>query len=429
MNLSSLDFGRRPTLRGPRSLRGLPLALGRSACALAALLVAPLVAPLAAQGAAPRADADSTPRPVEFNSRGLVFNGSDGFSYFALRFRIQQWASFATEDGQPGIAHSQLFIRRSRLRFQARVWDPRFTADVQLSFARGDLDFENSGIPNILRDAVVRWQATPRLELMGGQTKLPGNRQRVMSSGDQQFPDRSIVNGTFTLDRDMGLWAEYATGTERFPVVLKGALTSGEGRAVNTGNAGIAYTGRVELLPLGAFLNGGDQFEGDLSREPEPRVAIGLTLSHNEQGQRTGGQLGQYLFAPRDMDVGHADLLLKVRGFSFSTELMRRRARNPITSDGVETRAVRVGSGVTAQAAYLFHNDVEVGARWSKVDPHRSIWSELEAQREMSGVLTRYIRGHRVKMHLEVLRNDFRDNLTGVTRGGWTTRTSFEFGI
>lgn len=403
--------------RAPRALR--PLSL------LAALLGISLPVVASAQVARP----DSTPRPVEFNSRGLVFNGSDGFSYFALRFRVQQWAAFATEDGQDGIAHSQLFIRRSRVRFQARVWDPRFTADVQLSFARGDLDFENSGIPNILRDAVVRWQATPRLELMGGQTKLPGNRQRVMSSGEQQFPDRSIVNGTFTLDRDMGVWAEYATGTEGFPVVLKGALTSGEGRAVNTGNAGIAYTGRVELLPLGAFLNGGDQFEGDLSREPEPRVAIGVTLSHNEQGERTGGQLGQYLFAPRDMDVAHADVLLKYRGFSFSTELMRRRAKDPITTDGLETRAVRVGSGVTAQAAYLFTNNVEVGARWSKVDPHRDIWAEMEAQRQVSGVLTRYIQGHRVKMHLEVLRDDFRDNLTGVTRGGWTARTSFEFGI
>lgn len=383
-------------------------------------------APLSAQVAVAR---DSLPRPVEFNSNGLVFNGTDGFSYFALRFRVQQWASFATDDAQSGIAQSQLFIRRARLRFLARVWDPRFTADVQLSFARGDLDLENSGFPNILRDAVIRWQATPRLELMGGQTKLPGNRQRVMSSGEQQFPDRSIVNGMFTLDRDMGFWAEYLSGTEAFPVVLKGAISSGEGRAVNTGNAGIAYTGRIEVLPLGAFLNGGDQFEGDLSREPEPRVSIGVTLSHNEQGEREGGQLGRYLFEPRDMDVAHLDVLFKLRGFSFSTELMRRRAENPITTDGVETRTVRTGSGTTAQAAYLFPNNYEVGLRWSKVDPHRDIWTELEAQRQSSIVLTRYVRGHRVKAHVELLRDDFRNNLSGSTRGGWTARTSFEFGI
>lgn len=393
--------------------------------ALLPVLVVATVPALGAQGVR----ADSVPPPVEFNNLGLVFNGTDGFSYFALRFRIQQWASVATEDGQAGIARSQLFIRRSRVRFQARVWDPRLTADVQLSFARGDLDFENSGFPNILRDAVVRWRATPNLEIMGGQTKLPGNRQRVMSSGEQQFPDRSIVNGTFTLDRDMGLWAEYTTGTARVPVILKGALSSGEGRAVNTGNAGIAYTGRVELLPLGAFLNGGDQFEGDLSREPEPRVSIGVTVSHNEQGEREGGQLGRYLFAPRDMSVAHADVLLKIRGFSFSTELMRRRAADPITTDGIETRTVKVGSGVTAQAAYLFLNNVEVGARWSRVDPHRSIWTEMEAQQQVSGVLTRYLQGHRVKLHFEVLRDDFRDNLSGATRGGWTARTSFEFGI
>lgn len=396
-------------------------------CALAACLASVPSSAAAQPTPAPRPD--TLRPPVAFDSRGIVFNGTDGFSYFALRFRVQQWAAFSTDDAQDGIAHSQLIIRRARFRFQAKVWDPRLTADVQLSFARGDLDFQDSGFPNVLRDAVIRWQATPRLELMGGQTKLPGNRQRVMSSGEQQFPDRSIVNGMFTLDRDMGFWAEYETGTGRFPVVLKGALSSGEGRAVNTGNAGIAYTGRVELLPLGAFLNGGAEYEGDLSREPAPKVAIGLTFSHNEQGERVGGQLGQFLYEPRDMDVAHADLLLKYRGFSFSTELMRRRAPDPITTDGVNVRAVRVGSGVTAQAAYLFPNNYEVGARFSRVDPHRDIWSELDAQRQSSVVVTRYIYGHRVKMHVEMLRDDFRDNISGVTRGGWTARTSFEFGI
>lgn len=371
---------------------------------------------------------DSARRPVEFTSRGLVFNGSDGFSYLALRFRLQEWAVLATDDDQSGIASSTFAVRRARLRFESVVWDPRLKVNVQLSFSRGDMDFENSRIPNILRDYTVQWQATPRFSVMAGQTKLPGNRQRVISSGEQQFTDRTIVNGAFTIDRDMGFWAQYNAGRAR-PVILRAAVTSGEGRAVQTGNAGLAYTGRIEVQPLGAFLGGGDYFEGDLLREPSPKLSVGATFSHNEQAERAGGQLGPFLFEPRDMETALLDVLLKYRGFSASAELARRTAADPITTDGVDTRFVLTGSGVTVQAAYLTPANIEVGARYSVVDPHRDVETEAERQRQVSGVITRYFRGHRVKMQAEVIRDDFRDRITAATRGGWSLRTSLEVGI
>jgi phosphate-selective porin OprO/OprP len=371
---------------------------------------------------------DSARRPVEFTSRGLVFNGSDGFSYLALRFRLQEWAVLATDDDQSGIASSTFAVRRARVRFESVVWDPRLKVNVQLSFSRGDMDFENSRIPNILRDYTVQWQATPRFSVMAGQTKLPGNRQRVISSGEQQFTDRTIVNGAFTIDRDMGFWAQYNAGTSR-PVILRAAVTSGEGRAVQTGNAGLAYTGRVELQPLGAFLGGGDYFEGDLLREPTPKLSVGATFSHNEQAERAGGQLGPFLFEPRDMQTTLLDVLLKYRGFSASAELARRSAADPITTDGVETRFVLTGTGVTMQAAYLTPANIEFGARFSVVDPHRDVETEEERHRQVSGVITRYFRGHRVKMQAELIRDDFRDRITAATRGGWSLRTSLEVGI
>jgi len=393
----------------------------------ALLTIAVLLPQLLTAQSAPSREA--SPSPVDFNSRGIVFNGADGFSYLALRFRVQQWAFFNTDDDAEGIEGSQMAVRRMRFRFESVVWDPRFKVNVQFSFARADMDFENSQIPNVLRDATVSWQATPNFSLMGGQTKLPGNRQRVISSGDQQFPDRSIVNGAFTIDRDMGLWATYTRGMDSKPVILRAAVTSGEGRAVATGNAGLAYTGRVEVHPLGVFTRGGDNFEGDLAREQSPKLALGVTYSHNEQGERAGGQLGRFLYEPRDMQVALADVLLKYNGFSFSSELARRQARNPITTDDVDTRAILTGTGVTAQASYLFRNNVEVGVRGSVVDPHRDVRAEFERQRQESMVVTRYIQGHRVKLQGELIRDDFRDGVSGTTRGGWTFRTSFEFGI
>lgn len=409
-----IPFTLRPTLRAFR-----PFVFGAALLGVALPVVA----------AAQAAPVDSTRRPVDFTSKGLVFTGRDGFSYFALRFRIQQWAVFSSEDGDRGIGSSQMAIRRARLRFESVVWDPRLKVNVQLSFSRGDLDFENSEFPNVLRDASVSWQATPQLVLIGGQTKLPGNRQRVISSGEQQFPDRSIVNGAFTTDRDMGLWAIYTRGRQTRPLILSAAITSGEGRAIQTGNAGLSYTGRVEVQPLGAFTDGGDNFEGDLAREAAPHLALGVTLNHNEQAERTGGQLGAFLFDPRDQDVLLADVLFKFRGFSTSAEYGQRRAADPITTDGVTTKAVFTGSGTNVQAAYLFPSHWEVGARWSTVDPHGDVRAEFERQRQRSLVVTRYIRRHRVKWQAEGIRDDFRDGVSGATRGRWTFRSSFEFGI
>jgi len=399
------------------------LSIVRSAAV--ALCVLPAIA--AAQTTATRDSAAR--RPLDFTSKGLVFSGSDGFSYLALRFRIQQWAVFSQDDGAEGLSNATLAIRRARFRFESVVWDPRFKVNVQLSFSRGDMDFENSGFPNVLRDATVSFQATPRLVIMGGQTKLPGNRQRVISSGEQQFPDRSIVNGAFTIDRDMGLWTTYTRGRSTRPLILSAAVTSGEGRAIQTGNPGLSYTGRVEVHPLGAFTGGGDNFEGDLVREPAPRLALGVTLNHNDQAERAGGQLGRFLYAPRDMDVLLADLLFKYRGFATAMEFGQRRAGNPITTSGASTRAILTGSGTNVQASYYFPRGVEVGARWSTVDPHADVRAQFERQRQQSLVVTRYFHGHRVKWQAEGIRDDYRNGVTGATRGGWTARTSFEFGI
>jgi phosphate-selective porin OprO/OprP len=383
-------------------------------------------APLAAQLAAP---GDSAKPMVEFGSRGIVFNAADGFSYFALRFRVQEWGVLGTSDEEDGISTSHFAIRRARLRFESVVWDPRLKVNVQLSFSRGDMDFENSNFPNVLRDAAVSWQASPRLSLMAGQTKLPGNRQRVTSSGELQFPDRSIVNAAFTLDRDVGVWATYQVLGGPLPFTARAAISGGEGRNATTGDAGLAYTGRIEIQPLGPFAGGGDYFEGDLIREAHPKLSLGLVFSHNEQARRTGGQLGKFLGEPRDIETAIADVLFKYRGFAASAELARRTARDPITLVDSQPRAVVTGGGATVQFSYLTRANIEPAVRFSIVEPHRDLAGVIERQRQFSFGLSRYLKGHRVKFQGEIMRDLFTDIATQEKRGGWGLRTSLEVGI
>lgn len=379
------------------------------------------------------ARAQASPRPVvEFGDRGLTVNGSDGFSYINLRFRVQtlgQLTSVSDEDLQ--VASVNLAVRRMRLRLESVVLDPRLKVNVQLSFARGDLDFENSNFPNVLRDAYVTFQATPRLALMAGQAKLPGNRQRVNSSSEMQFADRSIVNAAFTVDRDVGLFATYANLRAGLPFLLKAAVTSGEGRSPAVGGSGLAYTARVELLPFGAFTNGGDYFEGDLAREPAPRLSIGFGGQINDRAVRTGGQLGRPLFAPRSMSTFLADVLYKHAGLAVAAEFARRAAPDPVTTQGTETRYVLTGDGVTVQASYLLDSNLEPAIRASLVRPNREVagLSGADRQRQLAFGLTRYLKGHRVKVQGEVMHDEFRNLRTGALRATWGLRTSIEFGL
>jgi phosphate-selective porin OprO/OprP len=379
-----------------------------------------------------QAPADTTRESVVFDARGITFNARDGITSLTLRFRVQEWAFVTTEsDDDLSIARSQLAVRRARLRFESIVWDPRLKVNVQLSFSRGDQDFENSNFPNVLRDANVTFQATRRLALTVGQGKLPGNRQRVISSGEQQFPDRSIVNGAFTVDRDVGFFAAYSMMDAPLPFAVKAALTGGEGRNAPTGGNGLAYTGRIEVLPFGAFTGGGDYFEGALREEPEPRLSVGAVISRNDRAVRTGGQLGVPLFQPRGMTTGFVDAMYKHGRFTASGEFARREARDPFTTDGTTTRYVLAGDGLTMQASWMLRPMLEPAIRFSVVSPHRDLAGQpgADRQRQASAAITRYLKGHRVKLQAEVLHDDFRNALTRATRGSWTLRTSIEAGI
>ncbi len=400
-----------------------------SAAGLVSALTAAQAEPLAAQ----ERPAERPARPViEFGDRGVVFNAADGVTSLALRFRVQQIAAVTSEsDEDLSVATAQLQVRRMRLRLESVVLDPRLKVNIQLSFSRGDQDFEASNFPNVLRDANVSFQATPRLLLVAGQGKLPGNRQRVNSSSELQFADRSIVNAAFTVDRDVGVWAHYSNPSARLPFVFRAALSAGEGRNPSVGSNGLAYTTRLELLPFGAFTGGGDYFEGDLRREPKPKLSVAAGISHNDRAVRTGGQLGRPLFAPRSMTTYLADALYKHRGFALSAEYARRGARNPLTSDGTTTRYVLVGTGLTAQTSYLFTSGFEPALRFSIVTPENVIagLSGADRQRQVGLGVTRYLRAHKVKWQAELMHDDYRNAASLARRGTWGLRSSLEVGI
>jgi len=364
--------------------------------------------------------------------KGLGIISPDSAFSMNIRFRMQNRVAFNTNGDQYfDYEDAEARLRRLRLRLDGFVYDPRWTYVIQFSFTRGDMDYDALGYPNIIRDAMIFYAVTPKLTLGMGQTKLPGNRQRVNSSGDLQFPDRSIVNSVFNIDRDYGLQVYYTDDFNGFFYVLRGAVSSGEGRNYNSTNDGLAFTGRVELLPLGKFTNNGDYFEGDLMREPKPKISVGFGASNNHNAIRTAGQLGGNLFEQRNLITTYADFLLKYNGFALSSEWMRRETGNPLTYDEFGNMAYVVeGNGYTAQTSYIFKNNFEIAARYSEVVPFNSLDGLEEHHRQYSMGLTKYLKGHRLKLQAD----GGYDQLTSIIENtdlpdNWFVRFQIELGI
>lgn len=322
-------------------------------------------------------------------------------------------------------------VRRMRLRFDGNVLDSRLLYKVQLSFTRGDMDYDRTNYPNILRDAAVGWKFTDYTTLWYGQTKLPGNRQRVVSSGSQQFVDRSLLNATFNLDRDTGAQIYHRIGDEQ-PLWIKLALSNGTGRSTDNNDNGLAYTSRVEWLPLGSFNQEGDYFESDLFREPKPKISIGGVYSINKKSNRPGGQIGrQYTTKDLNTDIETwlLDSLLKYRGFSWATEYARRWTPNPVFMDGATKVTIYRGMGLSSQAGYIFDNNIEPALRFTKLWADKETLAAEKDYQQYTMALSKYFDNHKVKIQTDISFLEEMNHVQNFYGSNWMYRIQLEIGI
>jgi hypothetical protein len=335
---------------------------------------------------------------------GLGITTPDSLFSINFRFRVQSrvgYTSVSDKDMKP--KEFDFRVRRIRMRIGGFIYTPRLTYNIQLSFSRADMDWDVSQVPNVLRDAMIAYEIPQGFTFAIGQGKLPGNRQRVVSSGEQQFTDRSIVNNALTLDRDFGVFINYGNHFKNFHFLLKTAITSGEGRNVITSDKGLAYTARLELLPLGKFTDGGDYFEGDLLHEQKPKLAMAGTVHFNHLARRTQGQLGTMLYAPRSLFSVQADAVLKYRGFAFSSEYLYRSTDSAFTfnTDGAR-RYVYAGQGVNTQVSYCFKKPMfEIALRHSLLIPDKQLQTVENQKSEYAICLSKYIMKHRLKVQTD----------------------------
>jgi len=364
--------------------------------------------------------------------KGLGITSPDSLFQMNIRFRIQNRATYLQEEGEEPAIDGQ--IRRLRLRFDGYVGDPRFIYAIQLSFAPGDVGEVKEGENlNIIRDAVVFYRPTKSWNFGFGQTKLPGNRQRVNSSGGLQLSDRTINNAKFNIDRDFGFQIHNQhESVDKFSYNLRGAVTMGEGRnSTDEPDNGLAYTGKAELYPFGAFTKDGAYFEGDLKREQTPKVMISGAYQFNNKARRTGGQLGNDLFEKRDMQSLFFDGMFKYDGWAFMTAYMQRVAKNPITvnpEDATDVEYIFTGNGMDYQLSYLFPSNFELIGRFSTQQANKDISALAPDAKQYSLGLTKYVWEHAFKAQLEFTLDEL-SYFDNTSKQNWYIRFQVEMGI
>lgn len=375
---------------------------------------------------------------VESDERALI-EVKDGISIrkdsvflLNLRFRMQNRVGFTTVGGDDlDVATTDMRVRRLRLRLDGFVMQERLQYYIQLNFSHSDLDLDAGGVAKPIRDAMVYYHVDEHFYFGLGQSKVPGNRQRVTSSGNLQFPDRSIANSAFTLDRDFGLFAYWTLPLGPQQLQVKGALTTGDGRSAVPGNSGLSYTGRLEWLPFGAFTDKGDYSEGDLEFESKPKLALGTAWSHNDRAYRTGGQLGQELFGNRSITTFIGDAVLKYSGWALSSEYFDRRCDDPITLNASgDIRFVPTGQGFNVQLSKLLRSRYEFATRYTVVEPGSNTRLLTPRTEELLLGATKYLNGHRIKLQTYFGYRWTQGRMELDSPGNsWTAMFQLEFGI
>ncbi len=305
-------------------------------------------------------------------------------------------------------------IRRARLKLDGFAYAPKLRYKIELGLSNRDISGGSeftSNAPRYILDAVIKWNFYKDFDLWMGQSKLPGNIERIISSGNLQQVDRSLLNSSFNIDRDLGLQLRHHfTLSNKFLIREKYAITMGEGRNITTGNlGGFQHTLRLELLPFGAFTANGDYSGSDLKREEKPKLLIAATYDSNQNAVKTRSNQGKYMrtdtgFYETNINTIFIDAMFKYNGISFMAEYANRLASDPIAknTDGTPTGdVVEVGTGLNLQSGYLFQNNWEISGRYTaiKLDP---ILMTKNLQKQYTLGLSKFIHGHKLKVQTDL---------------------------
>ena len=220
---------------------------------------------------------------------GLRIRSTDG--KFAARFRWRAQTRLTNtssndllgeEDGIEEAAGFQ--IRRARFKLDGHAYQPWLKYYLEYGI-----------VANVMLTLQFDLEPSQKLGVRLGQYKVEYNRERVDSSGAQQFVDRSIVNNPFTVDRQTGpsIRGRLFAGTLADSRYSAGVFTgTGRGGGLDEDRRPM-YIGRWQWNFLKRDL---PYSQSDIARREQPAASLAFAAMSNE-GEFTrfsssgGGQL------------------------------------------------------------------------------------------------------------------------------------------
>ncbi len=284
---------------------------------------------------------------MSYGSKGWVMEFNKKFMMrvqWRLQFRFESQSKtplffIPEEDALDGSFN----VQRARLKVGGYAFSPNYKYYLEYDFPSGNL---------------LNWEFTfSRLKYLKfklGQWKIKYNTERFISSGKQQFVERSVSNRYFTFDRQMGIEVlgdlfDGKAGSSSYNL----GLFNGNGRMAQNDDGKFLWFARYQWNfsrhPM-------KMSYCDIDRVTKPQGFVSLNYAHNTSaftrfssgggGELPGydpGDLRQYTINQYNLEV-----MLKYRGFSFTNE-------NHIKDidDNVNDLKSQIYGGY-AQAGYFF---------------------------------------------------------------------------
>ncbi len=359
------------------------------------------------------------PVTSSYTSNGFRLGSRDGNWQTNLQWRAQmrytnplssdprQLGDFADPDS------SNFEARRLRMKIGGHGYQPwlkyYFEIDLQPSRNPGSSAASSSARVIDWRIDIAKWAAGG---LRVGQWKIDMNRERVDSSGRQQFVERSIVNRTFTIDRQVGVqWRGHAFKGTAADLRYYIGVYNGEGRGVQNVNGDMMYSARAQWNFMGRDL---PSKQGDVEFTEKPTGSLAFAGMTTEgpctRWSSSGcGNLDGFTSAasanPDQFKVEQAvqEFAFKYQGFSVQQEWHRKFIDDRLTGTSNEL------TGFYLQSGYFFNNltptvpkPLEFAIRYAFVEEpnedDRSFYNERE---EYTIAANWYFAGHSNKITLD----------------------------
>lgn len=311
----------------------------------------------------------------------LGFKSADDNYSLGIGFRMQFRYTFKDNDEDYGKRDTQnMDVRRARLCFGGNIYSKMTHYYIEL-----DGDSFDVGV----RDFYVYWTPMPELNAKLGYFKVPFNQQRMTTSAKLLLQDRAIASEQFDQDRDYGfdIYGKPFDGhMEYHAAMFQGAGEDDEDRGTedNLDNE-LMYVFNVRYNPFGKY-DTVDESDLKFTETFKASVAASVVVNPKTKDEK---------LVDSDGILGVVELSMKYRGISWHNEFFAR-------SDDPESGGETVDSnGFFSQAGYfVIPKKLEIAARYSMLDPNDDVSDDL--QREYTGGINYYFRGHRSKIQTDV---------------------------